>query len=84
MPISPMEAASWRLPLLPKHLAEADEDLLTGEFSRHPVGCGPFRFVRYRPEQEIVLEANEDYWDGRPAIDRAATCSFSQMTVTNC
>jgi peptide/nickel transport system substrate-binding protein len=26
--------------------------------------------VRYRPEQEIVLEANDDYWDGRPAIDR--------------
>jgi peptide/nickel transport system substrate-binding protein len=61
---------AWRLPLIPKHLAAMDEDLLTGEFSRHPVGCGPFRFVRYRPGQEIVLEANDDYWDGRPAVDR--------------
>jgi peptide/nickel transport system substrate-binding protein len=67
---SPSAIEAYRLPLIPRHLAEADEDLLTGEFARHPVGCGPFRFVRYAAGQEIVLEANEDYWDGRPAIDR--------------
>ena len=61
---------AWRLPLLPRHLAGADEDLLTGSFARHPIGCGPFRFVAYRPGMEIVLDANDDYWDGRPAIDR--------------
>jgi len=60
----------WRLPILPRHLAQADDDLLAGEFAKHPVGCGPFRFVRYVPGQEIVLEANADYWDGAPAIDR--------------
>jgi peptide/nickel transport system substrate-binding protein len=67
---SPSHIEAYRLPLIPKHLAEADEDLLTGEFARHPVGCGPFRFVRYAAGQEIVLEANDDYWDGRPEIDR--------------
>jgi len=67
---SPDFLEGWRVPLLPRHLAGRDEDLLTGEFSRHPVGCGPFRFVRYVPDQEIVLEANDDYWDGRPSIDR--------------
>jgi peptide/nickel transport system substrate-binding protein len=60
----------WRLPIIPRHLAQRGGELLTGEFSRHPVGCGPFRFVRYRPGEEIVLEANDDYWDGRPRIDR--------------
>jgi peptide/nickel transport system substrate-binding protein len=61
---------AWRLPLIPRHVAGDDEDLLTGAFSRHPVGCGPFRFVSYQPGSEIVLEANDDYWDGAPAVDR--------------
>jgi peptide/nickel transport system substrate-binding protein len=67
---APEALEAWRVPLLPRHLAGRDADLVTGEFSRHPVGCGPFRFVRYETDREIVLEANDDYWDGRPAIDQ--------------
>ena len=37
---------------------------------RHPVGTGPFRFVEWVPNERIVLEANHDYWGGRPMIDR--------------
>ena len=40
------------------------------EFGRNPVGTGPFRFVEWRSNERIVLEANEDYWRGRPALDR--------------
>ena len=54
----------WTVPIIPEHLAGKDEHLLTGEFARHPIGCGPFRFVRYEPGIEIVLEANPDYWAG--------------------
>lgn len=62
--------ASWMFPLIPAHLAGADDDLLTGAFSRAPVGCGPFRFAGYRPGDEIVLEAVPDHWAGPPGIDR--------------
>jgi peptide/nickel transport system substrate-binding protein len=43
---------------------------LGGAFSRHPIGCGPFAFVSYRPGQSVVLAAFDRYWGGRPAVDR--------------
>jgi len=69
----------WRVPLIPAHLAESGEALLAGSYSRHPVGCGPFRFVRHVPDEEIVLEANDDYWDGRPAFDRLILRVFPEQ-----
>lgn len=33
------------------------------DFQRHPVGTGPYRFVRWTPNQTIIMEANPDYWD---------------------
>ena len=37
-------------------------------FKRHPVGLGPYRFVRSSPGVELVLEANERYWRKAPSI----------------
>lgn len=35
-----------------------------------PIGTGPFRFSSYQPNEQIVMERNEDYW-GEPAqLDR--------------
>ncbi|MEM8552872.1 MAG: ABC transporter substrate-binding protein, partial [Pseudomonadota bacterium] len=33
-------------------------------------GTGPWKFVEYVPGDRIVLEANENYWDGAPAFDK--------------
>jgi oligopeptide transport system substrate-binding protein len=38
-------------------------------FKRAPIGTGPFKFVRWEPNQEIVLEANDQYYEGRPFLD---------------
>ena len=40
------------------------------DYGRNPVGTGPFKFVEWRTNERIVLEANEDYWRGRPQLDR--------------
>ncbi len=39
-------------------------------FPFEPVGTGPFKFVRWDRNERIVLDANPDYWDGRPKVDR--------------
>ncbi len=39
------------------------------DFSKHPVGTGPFRFRSWQPGEEITLEANKDYFAGRPYLD---------------
>ena len=37
-----------------------------------PIGTGPFRFVEYRPGDQMVLEKNPDYFlPGLPKMDRA-------------
>ena len=54
--------ASW---VVPKTYVERVGD---DGFKRHPVGLGPYRFVRSDPGVEMVLEANERYWRKVPAI----------------
>ena len=36
------------------------------KFSRDPGGTGPYRLKQYLPEQQILLEANQNYFDGPP------------------
>jgi peptide/nickel transport system substrate-binding protein len=40
------------------------------DFARRPVGTGPYKMVEWVPDERIVLEANPDYYAGRPSFDR--------------
>jgi peptide/nickel transport system substrate-binding protein len=39
------------------------------EFRNHPVGSGPFIFREWRQRDQVVLDANPDYWKGKPKVD---------------
>src|SRR5215510_9118705 len=56
--------AAWVVPKT--YLEQVGDD----GFKRHPVGLGPYRFVRQEPGIELVLEANERYWRKTPTIKR--------------
>jgi peptide/nickel transport system substrate-binding protein len=49
-----------------KYLAQVGDD----GFKKHPVGAGPYRFVRHTPGVEVVLEANPAYWRHAPHVKR--------------
>jgi len=67
-PFSPA-LESWSMGILPKHLL-AGKDINTDSFNRKPVGTGPYRFREWTAGQKIVLDANNDYFEGRPNIDQ--------------
>ncbi len=46
------------------------------EFGRHPVGTGPFRLVSWEGDQ-IKLEANHDFYEGRPHLDAVLYTIYS-------
>jgi peptide/nickel transport system substrate-binding protein/oligopeptide transport system substrate-binding protein len=48
---------------------QEEVERLGDRFAQAPVGAGPFKLVRWEPGKEIVLEANERYYEGRPFLD---------------
>jgi peptide/nickel transport system substrate-binding protein len=61
--------ASWGMNILPAHLLEG-KDITKSLLARNPVGTGPYRFKEWIAGQKIVLEANREYFEGRPYIER--------------
>jgi peptide/nickel transport system substrate-binding protein len=51
------------------------------EFGQSPVGTGPFKFESWTKDVELVLVANDDYWGGRPALDRIVWRTVAEDTV---
>jgi len=76
---------TWSTGMLPEHLlndkALKQEALSLGKdpekfsmrqsrFNRHPVGCGPFVFRKWKSDQHIILDRFEQYWEGSPNYHR--------------
>ena len=54
---------SWIVP--PESVVEGEPQWVDG-----PVGAGPFKFVEWKTNEKIVLEAFDDFFLGRPSLDR--------------
>ncbi len=59
----------WMMGILPKHLWEEVKDPMTSDLNRNPVGTGPYRLKSMQNSGDVLLEANDDYFEHRPNID---------------
>ena len=40
------------------------------DYFHHPIGSGPFKFKYRETNKMVVLEANDDFYNGRPILDK--------------
>ncbi|MCL1939170.1 MAG: peptide-binding protein [Desulfovibrionaceae bacterium] len=65
----PRSLSTWMGGVWPKHALE-NQDLRTTPLIRQPLSCGPYLLSEWQPGARLVLSYNENYFAGRPYIDR--------------
>lgn len=61
-PVSALLFNLTRLQIVPKETREKEG---VAAFAAAPVGTGPYKFVEWKRDQQLVLEANPTYWRGQ-------------------
>ncbi len=74
--------AKFSFKVIPKH-GPSNPLYLTREdpFVRNPIGTGPYLLKSITAEREIVLSANENYFKGRPHLDRFIAKPFADQNI---
>ncbi len=74
--------AKFSFKVIPKH-GPSNPLYLTREdpFVRNPIGTGPYRLKNITAEREIILTANENYFKGRPHVDKFVAKPFADQNI---
>lgn len=51
------------------------------DYSQHAAGTGPFKLDSWTKDVELDLVANDDYWGGRPLLDKVVFRTIADDTV---
>ena len=53
-------------------------------FSRNPMGSGPYKFLKWETGQEVLLERDDGYWGkGKPGLDQPYLYLFRFRVINN-
>jgi len=74
--------AKFSFKIIPKHGPE-NREFLTREdaFVRKPIGTGPYMLKNITADGEVILVANNDYFKGRPHIDKFIARPFADQNI---
>jgi len=74
--------AKFSFKIIPKH-GPTNPLYLTrdDQFVQNPIGTGPYILKNITAEREIILAANENYFKGRPHIDRFIAKPFADQNI---
>lgn len=50
-------------------------------FALNPIGTGPYKFIKWIKDDQILLEANENYWRGAPKIKKVIFRPIPEATT---
>ena len=60
----------WMMGILPKHILKDEKNLMSSKFNTHPIGTGAYKLIKLEHSKNIILGANDLYFEGRPKIDK--------------
>ena len=61
---------TWMMGILPEHVLKDETNLMNSKFNTNPIGTGPYKLFELEHSKNIILVANDDYFEGRPKIDK--------------
>jgi peptide/nickel transport system substrate-binding protein len=75
-PLLPARLGFYAGQIVPKKYLES---VGAETFNQKPIGTGPVRFVSWTKDDRVVLDANADYWGGKPDFDRLIIRALPEM-----
>ena len=61
---------TWMMGIIPEHILKDEENLMSADFNIDPIGTGAYKLHQLEHSKNIILVANNNYFEGRPKIDR--------------
>jgi peptide/nickel transport system substrate-binding protein len=43
---------------------------ISTDVRKNPIGTGPFKFIKYKEDQELIVESFDNYFEGKPKLNR--------------
>lgn len=61
---------TWMMGILPQHILKDEKNMMNSSFNTNPIGTGAYKLHQLEHSKNIILKANENYFEGKPKIEQ--------------